>query len=386
MFHLQQSIGLAQKRGQFQGVELRRFVAQLVGHALGQAERSLEQSLSRPTPLTRGSSIGATAASEPNLVSSDWATSVADRPTYRSNRMAISSLSRSASAPLAEAVRVAFAGGQIPDARGFRLVITAGRHCVAGGDPAWAGAFLLGRLSALLSCGFACAVIGRRPSILGWLSMMPRNFFSAASVPHGALEQIVQLQWIVLEVVPLGDLRLVSKPDFVALVAENAVGEVALHAVFVEPSAPWPSAMIELRGESSAWPSSRARTTCRRASLPWAVALGQEQVGGRSEKSVSASVSHPQDEAGGVHDERLANASYWRPCRRLAVAADRTAQASAGAVVGGEDHNRALADFQFVQRGDQPPAEGVGVAHHPLQLVPAGWRCARPASARVGRA
>ena len=28
--------------------------------------------------------------------------------------------------------------------------------------------------------------------------------------------------------------------------------------------------------------------------------------------------------------------------------------------------------FQFVQRGDQPPDEGVGVAHHPLQLVPAG--------------
>ena len=44
VFHLQQSIVFAQQRGQFfWRVEYRRFVAQLVGHALGQAERRLER-------------------------------------------------------------------------------------------------------------------------------------------------------------------------------------------------------------------------------------------------------------------------------------------------------------------------------------------------------
>ena len=98
---------------------------------------------------------------------------------------------------------------------------------------------------------------------------------------------------------------------------------------------------------------------------------GRQQVGKIGERIGLASA---RDEAGGVHDKRLADAALVLGGLAAAwpFAADRAAQSAAGAVVGGENHDRALADFQFIQRGDQSPDEGVGVAHHALQLVPAG--------------
>ena len=171
----------------------------------------------------------------------------------------------------------------------------------------------------------------------------------------GTLEQIVQLERIVLEVVQRGDLRLVSEPDLVALVAEYAVGEVAgaAHAFFVEPSR-----AVAKRHDPVAWRV--VRLTKQQGSERLAVerhALGQlrlaklgegrQQVGKIGERIGLASA---RDEAGGVHDERLADAALVLGGLAAAwpFAADRAAQSAAGAVVGGENHDRALADFQLV--------------------------------------
>ena len=98
--------------------------------------------LSRPTPFTHSSSMGALAraSSEPNLLSSDWATSIADKPCVPvRSKMAINSLSLSASAPLARSRSRGFSlSGRslIRVASGMRFI--AAQPCVFVDVRAWA--------------------------------------------------------------------------------------------------------------------------------------------------------------------------------------------------------------------------------------------------------
>ena len=248
--------------------------------------------------------------------------------------------------------------------------------------PLGPGLFLLGRLGvdALVPRVRLARSIQRAAVDLGLAVDDAVEFLQRGQMLRlGALDEIVQLERIALEVVQRGDLRFVAEPDLVAFVAEHSVGEVAgaAHAVFVEPSRavakrhdPVARRVVRLpkqQGSERLAVERHALGQLRLAKL----GEGWQQVGKISERIGLASA---RDEAGGIHDERLADATLVLGGLAAAwpLAVDRAAQAAAGAVVGGENNDRPFADFQLIQRADQAPDKGVCVTHHALQLVPAG--------------